>query len=198
MTTTDQVPAILGGPKAFPEGLPLVRPTIPDIPGLTARIGGILESGMLTNGRTVAELEERAAELLDVPHVVAVSSCTAGLMLVLQAHDARGPVVMPSFTFAARPTPCTGPAEPPCGPRSAARTSPSTRSMPPSRWRPRRCRHDRDAHLRHAMPGRGPAEGRGRRRNPARLRRGARPRVPARWASCRRVRRRRGLQHEPD
>ena len=101
MTTTDQLPAILGGPKAFPDGLPLVRPTIPDIPGLTARIGLILESGMLTNGRTVAELEERAAELLDVPHVVAVSNCTAGLMLVLQALDARGPVVMPSFTFAA-------------------------------------------------------------------------------------------------
>lgn len=101
MTRTDHLPAILGGPKAFPDGLPLVRPTIPDIPGLTARIGSILESGMLTNGRTVAELQEKAAELLDVPHVVAVSSCTAGLMLVLQAHDARGPVVMPSFTFAA-------------------------------------------------------------------------------------------------
>ena len=56
---------------------------------------------MLTNGPTVAELEERAADLLDVPHVVAVSSCTAGLMLVLQAVGARGPVVMPSFTFAA-------------------------------------------------------------------------------------------------
>ena len=101
VTTTDQLPALLGGPQAFPEGLPLVRPTIPDIPALTARIEAILESGMLTNGPTVRELEERAAELLDVPHVVALSSCTAGLMLVLQALDARGPVVMPSFTFAA-------------------------------------------------------------------------------------------------
>ncbi|MGI8536731.1 MAG: DegT/DnrJ/EryC1/StrS family aminotransferase [Mycobacteriales bacterium] len=101
MTSTERLPAVLGGPKAFPGGLPLVRPTIPDIPGLAARIQTILESGMLTNGKTVAELEERAAELLQVPHVVALSSCTAGLMLVLQAMDARGPVVMPSFTFAA-------------------------------------------------------------------------------------------------
>jgi dTDP-4-amino-4,6-dideoxygalactose transaminase len=101
VTSTDRLPAVLGGPQAFPEGLPLVRPTIPDIPGLTARIQAILESGMLTNGKTVAELEERVAELLQVPHVVALSSCTAGLMLVLQAMDARGPVVMPSFTFAA-------------------------------------------------------------------------------------------------
>lgn len=101
MTSTERLPAVLGGPKAFPGGLPLVRPTIPDIPGLAARIQTILESGMLTNGKTVAELEERVAELLQVPHVVALSSCTAGLMLVLQAMDARGPVVMPSFTFAA-------------------------------------------------------------------------------------------------
>lgn len=93
--------ALLGGNPAFLSGLPLVRPTIPDIPALTSRLGSILESGMLTNGRTVRELEEAAAALLDVPQVVAVSSCTAGLMLTLQALGARGPVVLPSFTFAA-------------------------------------------------------------------------------------------------
>ena len=95
------VPAVLGGPPSFPVGLPLVRPTIPDIPGLARRIEAILRSGMLTNGPTVRELEERAAELLQVPHVVALSSCTAGLMLTLQAVGRPGPVVMPSFTFAA-------------------------------------------------------------------------------------------------
>lgn len=93
--------AVLGAEPAFPYGLPLVRPTIPDVPGLTRRLGRILDSGLLTNGRTVRELEERAATLLDVPHVVALSSCTAGLMLTLQALGARGPVVLPSFTFAA-------------------------------------------------------------------------------------------------
>jgi dTDP-4-amino-4,6-dideoxygalactose transaminase len=58
---------------------------------------------MLTNGPLVAELEDRIAERLGVPHVVAVSSCTAGLMLTLQAlTDGRpGPVVLPSFTFSA-------------------------------------------------------------------------------------------------
>lgn len=92
---------LLGGSPAFPAGLPLVRPTIPDIPGLSRRIRAILESGILTNGPTVRELEEQAAALLDVPHVVAVSSCTAGLMLTLQALEVTGPVVMPSLTFAA-------------------------------------------------------------------------------------------------
>ncbi len=94
-------PALLGGPQAFPGGLPLVRPFVPDVPGLTARLGSILDSGRLTNGPTVSELEERVADILGVAHVVAVSSCTSGLMLVLQAVGATGRVVMPSFTFAA-------------------------------------------------------------------------------------------------
>jgi dTDP-4-amino-4,6-dideoxygalactose transaminase len=55
----------------------------------------------LTNGQLVAELERRTAEYLDVPHVVAVSSCTTGLMLALRALEITGPVVMPSFTFSA-------------------------------------------------------------------------------------------------
>lgn len=95
------LPAALGGSPRFPDGLPLVRPTIPDIPGLVERLQAILESGLLTNNRTVRKLENHAAELVGVPHVVAVSSCTAGLMLCLQAVGARGPVVMPSFTFSA-------------------------------------------------------------------------------------------------
>ena len=93
-------PAVLGGPQAFPEQLPLVRPTIPDIPAVTARLQQVLESGLLTNGPTVRELESRVAAMLGVPHVVAVSSCTTGLMLVYQALGV-GRVVLPSMTFSA-------------------------------------------------------------------------------------------------
>lgn len=93
--------AILSGQPAFPDRLPLVRPTIPDIPAVAARIESILSSGMLTNGPTVRTLEEAAADYLGVEHVVALASCTAGLMLTYQALDVRGPVVMPSFTFSA-------------------------------------------------------------------------------------------------
>src|SRR4051794_2844319 len=95
------VPALLGGEPAFPEALPLVRPTIPDIPALSTRLRSILESGLLTNAGTVRELEARVADMCQVRHVVAVSSCTAGLMLTLRALGATGRVVMPSFTFAA-------------------------------------------------------------------------------------------------
>jgi dTDP-4-amino-4,6-dideoxygalactose transaminase len=85
----------------FPEGLPLARPTVPNPDRVATRIRGILESGVLTNGPTVREMEERAAAYLQVRHAVAVSSCTAGLMLVLRASDVSGDVVLPSFTFQA-------------------------------------------------------------------------------------------------
>ncbi|WP_436774649.1 DegT/DnrJ/EryC1/StrS family aminotransferase [Yinghuangia sp. YIM S09857] len=96
------LPAVLGGTPAFPEGLPLTRVQVPDRAELDRRFDAILTSGQLTNGDTVRELEDAAAEFLDVPHVVAVASCTSGLMLALQAFGVAGRrVVMPSFTFSA-------------------------------------------------------------------------------------------------
>jgi dTDP-4-amino-4,6-dideoxygalactose transaminase len=94
-------PAALGGRPAFPEPIPLVRPSVPVGDGLPKRIREILGSGMLTNGANVRELEQKVAEYLHVEHCVAVSSCTAGLMLVLQALGVSGEVIVPSFTFSA-------------------------------------------------------------------------------------------------
>src|SRR3954469_9411733 len=94
-------PAILGGPPAVPDGLPFVRPTVPDLQRVIARFTPSYERGMLTNGPLVREFEDQAAQRLGVPHVIAVSSCTAGLMLVLRALAPDGPVVLPSFTFSA-------------------------------------------------------------------------------------------------
>ncbi len=108
MTTTERSTlALLGGTPLFPGGLPLTRVQVPDMPGVLRRVEAILESGQLTNGAVVRELEERAAEYLRVPHVVATASCTAGLMLVLRAlcggpiPAPRARVLMPSFSFSA-------------------------------------------------------------------------------------------------
>jgi dTDP-4-amino-4,6-dideoxygalactose transaminase len=81
--------------------IPLARPAVADPARVAADIERILRSGVLTNGPYVQELETRAAFYLGVEHCVAVSSCTAGLMLVLRALDLAGDVVVPSFTFAA-------------------------------------------------------------------------------------------------
>jgi dTDP-4-amino-4,6-dideoxygalactose transaminase len=100
-TSVSGPPAVRGGRPMFPEGLPLARPTIPDPAAVAERLLAVLESGVLTNGPRVAELEERAAAYLGVRHAVAVSSCTAGLMLVLRGAGLTGDVVLPSFTFQA-------------------------------------------------------------------------------------------------
>ncbi|MCA1706253.1 MAG: DegT/DnrJ/EryC1/StrS family aminotransferase [Actinobacteria bacterium] len=94
-------PAIIQGPPAFADGLPFARPLTPPLDQVTARLRPSYERGELTSGRLVRTLEDQAAERLCVPHVVAVSSCTAGLMLVIQALGCDGPVLLPSFTFSA-------------------------------------------------------------------------------------------------
>jgi dTDP-4-amino-4,6-dideoxygalactose transaminase len=95
-------PALLGGQPAFPDGLPFFRPATPPLERVAARLAPSYERGMLTNGQLVRQFEAAAAERLGVPHVVAVSSCTAGLMLVFQALARPGTaVLMPSFTFSA-------------------------------------------------------------------------------------------------
>jgi dTDP-4-amino-4,6-dideoxygalactose transaminase len=93
--------ALLGGDVTFPEGIPFVRPPAPTLERVTEILADSWKRGSLTNGQLVAELEQRTAEHLGVPHVVAVSSCTTGLMLALRALEITGRVVMPSFTFSA-------------------------------------------------------------------------------------------------
>ena len=85
----------------FIDDVPLTRPSIPDPARVAVAIETVLRSGTLTNGPRVRALEEAAADYLGVRHCVAVSSCTAGLMLVLRALDLSGDVIVPSFTFAA-------------------------------------------------------------------------------------------------
>jgi dTDP-4-amino-4,6-dideoxygalactose transaminase len=97
--TLASLPAIAGGAPLFRERLPMVSPE--GLPGeeFLDDVRAILATRMLTNGARVAEFEQAAAAWLGVPHAVAVSSCTAGLMLLLRALGLRGEVVLPSFTF---------------------------------------------------------------------------------------------------
>jgi len=93
---------MLGGRPAAATEIPINQPTLPSLEELNAPLRSILESAQVTNGRFVRELEERAAEYCGVPHAIAVSNCTAGLMLALKVLEVRRPrVVLPSFTFPA-------------------------------------------------------------------------------------------------
>jgi dTDP-4-amino-4,6-dideoxygalactose transaminase len=95
--------ALLGDDPAFPAGLQFARPPFPPLERVVARLAPSYNRGVLTNGPLVREVEAFAAEMLGVRHVVAVSSCTAGLMLSIGALCPEGDrsAVVPSFTFSA-------------------------------------------------------------------------------------------------
>jgi dTDP-4-amino-4,6-dideoxygalactose transaminase len=88
-----------GDRPIFDKLLPIVDPE--GLPGVEflEDVQNILRSKQLTNGARVREFEGAAAAYLDVPYCVAVSSCTSGLLLVLQALQLQGEVILPSFTF---------------------------------------------------------------------------------------------------
>ncbi len=98
----DDRPAIGGVRPLFEQRVPIVRSELPEEAirnGLGESLQKILQSGMLTNNRQVERFERLAAEHLGVAHCVAVSSCTAGLMLTLRCLELRGEIILPSFTF---------------------------------------------------------------------------------------------------
>ncbi len=95
-------PAILGGEPVFADPVPIMRPTLPSFDEVSEEFAEVLTSGMLSNvNRFVAEFERAAAQYLGVDHAIAVSSCTSGLILVMQAMGLTGEVILPSFTFSA-------------------------------------------------------------------------------------------------
>ena len=92
--------AVLGGRPVAEREIPINQPTLPTIDQVKASFGEVLRSAQVTNNRFVHELEERAQEYCGINHAIAVSSCTSGLMLAIQALQLRRKrVVLPSFTF---------------------------------------------------------------------------------------------------
>lgn len=98
MRTID-LPAIAGGRPMFAHPLPIASPESSVTLEFVRDVLAILRSGQYTNASRVRELEDAAAACLRVPHCVAVSSCTSGLILVLKALGIQGSVILPSFTF---------------------------------------------------------------------------------------------------
>lgn len=83
--------------------MPIIRPTLPPRDQFLDALSSSWESGTVTVGPLVKALEEEACRQTGARHAVAVSSCTAGLMLALQAMELPegSEVIVPSFTFAA-------------------------------------------------------------------------------------------------
>jgi dTDP-4-amino-4,6-dideoxygalactose transaminase len=92
-------PAICGGEPLFPESFRFIQPTLPPLGAAISQYEPVYQQGMITNSGLVERFERAVAERVGVPHCVAVSSCTAGLMLVIRALGLEGEIILPSFTF---------------------------------------------------------------------------------------------------
>jgi dTDP-4-amino-4,6-dideoxygalactose transaminase len=83
--------------------LSIIRPTLPSLSDIMQLVGPSWDSGTVTVGPTVRALEEEACIRTGARYTVALSSCTAGLMLIPRALGLPPgkEVIVPSFTFAA-------------------------------------------------------------------------------------------------
>jgi dTDP-4-amino-4,6-dideoxygalactose transaminase len=79
--------------------IPIASPWLPPWEEVAERFEDIWRGGRLTNGGCVERLESEAAAYLGVRDCVAVSSCTAGLLLLARCLGLQGEVILPSFTF---------------------------------------------------------------------------------------------------
>lgn len=113
--------------SARPFAVPFNRPDVPPFEAIEGQIREALATGSLTKGPQLAAFEREAAAAVGTSHVVGISSCTTGLMLVLKAieHLAAGctapsgrlpgcpteagrrEVIVPSFIFLAAPAAIT-------------------------------------------------------------------------------------------
>lgn len=89
--------------------IPLTKPTIKNAASISEDAKFILQSGQLTNGPFTTLLENQVAEITKSSNVIAVNSCTSGLMLVwrnllnqLDVPSGKSVrVLMSAFTFGA-------------------------------------------------------------------------------------------------
>ncbi|MFX1506536.1 MAG: DegT/DnrJ/EryC1/StrS family aminotransferase [Promethearchaeota archaeon] len=101
--TADKL-ALLGGEPEFLKTFPIIRPNYDKyLDEITPLLQEILHSNMVSGvNRKVVELEDKLCQVLEVDHVVAISSCTSGMILALQAAGLRSKeILIPSFSFSA-------------------------------------------------------------------------------------------------
>jgi len=83
--------------------VPIIRPTLPPFEEVEGALREVWASGMLTVGQHGRDLEAEFAARCETPHAVSMSSCTSGLILLIQAMNLPegGEIIVPAFTFAA-------------------------------------------------------------------------------------------------
>jgi dTDP-4-amino-4,6-dideoxygalactose transaminase len=94
--------AFFGAPPAFDAPLPVGQLYFPSWERYEQAFRGIFERQYYNNNGPLHEqLEYRLREFFGVKHVLLVSNATLGLMMVVDALELTGKVLMPAFTFIA-------------------------------------------------------------------------------------------------
>jgi dTDP-4-amino-4,6-dideoxygalactose transaminase len=83
--------------------MPIIRPTLPTFREFEELVRPGWEDGLVTTGPIVRAFEQEVCRRTGATQAIAVSSCTAGLMLAARAMElpAGAEVIVPSYTFAA-------------------------------------------------------------------------------------------------
>ena len=100
----ESLPAILGGEPKFEKSVPIIRPNYDKFSNeIIKEMKAIIDSNMVTNvNNYVKRFEDKIADYLKIDHVVAVNSCTLGMILSLQAVGSRDKeIILPSLSFSA-------------------------------------------------------------------------------------------------
>lgn len=79
--------------------IPIYKPQLPPYTTVEPEIREMFSSGILYPGKYTQRLESRVADMCRVPYVHAVTSCSLGLVLVMNLLPKRSKVIIPAFTF---------------------------------------------------------------------------------------------------
>ncbi|OIQ97447.1 dTDP-4-amino-4,6-dideoxy-D-glucose transaminase [mine drainage metagenome] len=94
--------ALFGAKPTFDKPLPIGQLYFPSSERYEAKFRGIFERQYYNNnGPLHEELEEKLQQFLGVKHAICVSNATLGLMMLADAMELTGKVILPAFTFAA-------------------------------------------------------------------------------------------------
>lgn len=94
--------AFFGAKPAFDTPLPIGQLYFPSWERYEAAFRGIFDRHYYNNNGPLHEmLEEKLQHFLGVKHAICVSNATLGLMMLADAMELSGKVILPSFTFAA-------------------------------------------------------------------------------------------------
>jgi len=94
--------ALFGAKPAFDKPLPIGQLYFPSWERYEAAFRGIFDRRYYTNqGPLAQQLEEKLQQFLGVKHAICVSNATIGLLMLPDAMELTGKVILPAFTFAA-------------------------------------------------------------------------------------------------